>query len=291
MSPQALPTTEPDGLTSELQLLLPSSTRSEREALAVTAGLGWPELWAAWPPLLLTDAGLTPDEWQADALASEDPRVLMLCSRQAGKSTVAAALALREAVLTPRSLVLLLSPTLRQSGELFRDKLLSLWSALGSPLRRRPPTALTLELANGSRVVSLPENEAGIRGFSGVGLLVIDEAARVADSLYKAVRPMLAVSGGRLVALSTPFGQRGWFYEEWENGGPGWRRFRVRAQDCPRISPEFLEDERRALGDRWFNQEYMTSFEAVEGAFFDPAVIDAAFRPLGGEQFGSFFGE
>jgi hypothetical protein len=65
---------------------------------------------------------------------------------------------------------------------------------------------LTLELVNGSRIVSLPENESGIRGFSGVNLLVIDEAARVDDSLYRSVRPMLAVSGGRLVALSTPFG-------------------------------------------------------------------------------------
>ena len=71
-----------------------------------------------------------------------------------------------------------------------------------------------LEFANGSRVLSLPGTERTVRGFSEVSLLVIDEAARVDDGLYYAVRPMLAVSGGRLVALSTPYGKRGWFHDE-----------------------------------------------------------------------------
>src|SRR5262249_55613339 len=154
------------------------------------------------------------------------PRTLALCSRQSGKSTAAAALALHQALTRPGSLVLLLSPTLRQSGELFRDKLLRLYRALGRPVPPRRQTQTELELANGSRVLSLPENEEGVRGFSSVGLLVIDEASRVSDDLYFAVRPMLAVSGGRLVALSTPYGQRGWFYEEWDHGG-GWQRVRV----------------------------------------------------------------
>ena len=78
------------------------------------------------------------------------------------------------------------------------------FNALGRPLPVVAESALRLELANGSRVVSLPGDEKNIRGYSGVTLLVIDEAARVADELYYAVRPMLAVSQGRLVALSTP---------------------------------------------------------------------------------------
>ena len=71
---------------------------------------------------------------------------------------------------------------------------------------------LSIELETGSRIVSLPGREATIRGFSGVHLLVVDEAARVADELYQAVRPMLAVSGGRIVLLGTPFGKRGFFF-------------------------------------------------------------------------------
>jgi hypothetical protein len=231
--------------------------------------------WAR-PEALLTDAGLSPDPWQTALLrqTTTAAQTLILCSRQAGKSTVGAALALREALLVPGSLVLLLSPTLRQSGELFRDKVLRLYHALGRPVPATRLTALTLELANGSRVVSLPGEEGTVRGYSGVALLVIDEGSRVADGLYFAVRPMLAVSRGSLVALSTPYGQRGWFWQEWEGAG-AWERVMVKAHQCPRITPAFLAEERLALGERWYRQEYECSFEDVLGAVFGREVIAA----------------
>src|SRR5262249_59610271 len=116
----------------------------------------------------------------------------------------AAALALRTALLRPRSPVLLLSPSLRQSSELFR-KILDLFNALERPVAVRAESALRVEFANGSRILLLPGKESTVRGFSDVALLIIDEAARVPDALYYSVRPMLAVSQGRLVALPTPF--------------------------------------------------------------------------------------
>ena len=75
-----------------------------------------------------------------------------------------------------------------------------------------------MELENGSRIITLPGSEKTIRGFSGVGLLLVDEASRVADELYFAVRPILAVSGGSLMVLTTPYDKRGVFYEEWTGG-------------------------------------------------------------------------
>ena len=220
---------------------------------------------------------MLPDKWQADLLRTPAQRMLLLCSRQAGKSQTAAALALQAALLEP-SLVLLLSPTQRQSGELFRDKLMRLYVALGSPVPAVQQTALTLTLANGSRVISLPANEGGIRGYSGVALLVIDEAARVPDDLYRSVRPMLAVSQGRLVALSTPYGKRGWFYQEW-SGKNDWRRVKITAEQCPRITPAFLAEERRSMGERWFRQEHQVSFEATVDAVFASDDLAAAMRP------------
>jgi hypothetical protein len=227
---------------------------------------------------LLSDGGLAPDPWQAECLRSGAARQLLLCSRQAGKSQVAAGLALKTALLSAGSLVLLLSPTLRQSGELFRDKVLRLFNRLGRPVPTVQQSALTMELANGSRVISLPGEEGGIRGYSSVALLVIDEAARVNDALYHSVRPMLAISGGRLIAMSTPFGRRGWFHEEWTGPEP-WRRTKVTANQCPRISPEFLAEERRSIGDRWFDQEYFCEFLSAIGAVFSGRDIDAAFVP------------
>jgi hypothetical protein len=189
---------------------------------------------------------------------------------------VAGALALCEALIRPRSLILLLAQNQRASGELFRDKLLPLWRSLGRPLQDRPPTQLTLELANGSRVLSLPTSEGGIRCYSGVRLLVVDEAARVPDDFYRTVRPMLAVSNGRLICMSSPFGRRGFFYEEWISNHV-WERVQIKATDCPRISKEFLTEELEAIGERWFNQEYMCSFEDMIGAVFRAEDIDAAF--------------
>jgi hypothetical protein len=107
---------------------------------------------------------------------------------------------------------------------------------------------------------------------------VIDEAARVPDDLYRAVRPMLAVSNGRLVCLSTPYGKRGFFHDAWAKGGADWTRIEVPAHQVRRIRPEFLEEERRALGTSWFRQEYCCSFEALEGLVypdFARCVVDA----------------
>jgi hypothetical protein len=201
----------------------------------------------------------------------------MCVTRQGGKSLCAGALALREALLNPGALVLILSPTLRQSGEMYRAKVKRLFNRLGRPVPAVQETALTMELANGSRVVSLPENEEGIRGYSDVSLLIIDEAARVEDALYKSVRPMLAVSRGKLVCLSTPYGRRGWFYEEWHSARP-WHRVRVTAEECPRISPGFLAEEREALGEFWFSQEYQLEFRDTVEAFFRQCDIDRMFE-------------
>jgi hypothetical protein len=222
-------------------------------------------LWAD-PCRVLTAAGLAADPWQQRLLRAPPARALLLCSRQSGKSTVAAALALRTLLLEAPALVLVLSPVQRQSAELFR-KVLDLFGALRRPVAVAAESALRLELSNGSRVVALPGTEGTVRGYSGADLLIIDEAARVPDPLYCSVRPMLAVSGGSLVALSTPFGKRGWFYEEW-GGSNSWERVKVTAAECPRIPQEFLAEERLALGDRWYRQEYECSFEDTVAAVF-----------------------
>jgi hypothetical protein len=130
-------------------------------------------------------------------------------------------------------------------------------------------------LENGSRIEALPGTEKTIRGFSGVDLLILDEASRVADELYHAVRPMLAVSGGSLMMLSTPYGKRGVFFDEWSEG-VGWERYEVPATDVPRISSEFLVEERYALPERVFRQEYMCSFEETDDQIFSYEDVEAA---------------
>ncbi len=242
--------------------------------MGVVTGLGKDLALGLDPVLLARAVGISPDPWQIKLLRSTSPRILLNCCRQSGKSTMSALLAVHQTLHRPGSLVLLLSPTLRQSQELFR-KALSIYRVLGRPIPAEVENRLSLELENGSRVVSLPGKEQTIRGFSAVALLVCDEAARVPDELYYSVRPMLAVSGGRLIALSTPWGTRGWWYEAWRSAEP-WERFKVPATECPRISPAFLEEERRALGEWWYRQEYFCEFLDAETQAFRREDIERA---------------
>jgi len=186
---------------------------------------------------------------------------------------MSAAIALHRALYYPGSLILCLAPALRQSQELF-GKVAGFYRDLGRPVPPQGERKLSLELENGSRIVTLPGSEKTIRGFSGAALLIVDEAARVDDELYFAVRPMLAVSGGALM-LSTPYGKRGVFFEEW-TGGVGWERYEVPASQCPRISEEFLEEERQALPPWVYRQEYECSFEETEDQVFTIDMIDRA---------------
>jgi hypothetical protein len=227
------------------------------------------------PALIAADCGLMLDQWQADLMRSTAPRVLLLCARQTGKSTVSGLIALATAVLQPGALVLLVSPSQRQSGELFRVVLRNLHALPGAPTITAE-SALRLELANASRIVALPGDERTIRGFAGAALVVLDEASRIEDELIAAVRPMLATSQGRLIALSTPFGKRGFFFEAW-HGDPSWHRVKIAASDCPRISKEFLEEELRELGAQRFSEEYQLEFLDSSEAVFPTGIIDQAF--------------
>jgi hypothetical protein len=199
------------------------------------------------------------DPWQAKVLRWEGRQLILNCHRQAGKSTVTSLLAVHKAIYHPDSLILLVSPTQRQSSELFRK--CTEWL---NRLEHKPDlpedNKLSCALANGSRIVSLPSTEANVRGFSGPSLIIIDEAARVSDQLYFAIRPMLASSGGQLIQMSTPNGKIGFFWYTWDQG-IGWDRVMVSATESNRITPEFLEEERRTMGEYYFNQEYLCVFQ------------------------------
>ncbi len=219
--------------------------------------------------LMATRAGIMPDVWQSDLLRSNAKQMILNCSRQSGKSTISAVLAVHEAIYAHGSLTLLLAPSLRQSTELFR-KVKDIFVALQSPYTPQigEESNLRLELSNGSRIISLPGSEQTVRGFSSVGLLIVDEAAVCEDSLFYSIKPMLAISNGRIILLSTPRGKRGFFHDVWTNGETDWHRTRITAQECPRISAAWLENERKTIPDFWFKQEFLCQFvETIDSVF------------------------
>lgn len=223
--------------------------------------------WALEPATFAHEAlGLHLDPWQRDVLSSGSKRDLLNCSRQAGKSTVAAILGLHTSLYQPKSLTLLISPSQRQSSELFR-KVKELADALPKRPALTEDNALSWTIRNGGRVASLPGSQATVRGYSAPTLIIEDEAAWVEDDIHAAMRPMLAVSNGRMIAMSTPFGKRGHFWDLW-NQGDGWTKTKVPATDVPRISDEFLAQERRSMPAWRYEQEYLCTFRDADDAVF-----------------------
>jgi hypothetical protein len=226
--------------------------------------------------------GFEADATQSLVMNGRIPRGLLNCTRQWGKSTITAIMAVHRAYFKKGSLTIAVSPSGRQTGEFLR-KAKDFARKLGVKARGDGDNEISMLFPNGSRIVGLPGSEATVRGFSAVSLMLIDEAARVSDQLYKAVRPFLAVGGGDLWLMSTPFGKRGFFYEEWSREGR-WAKFNILGTECPRIPRAFLEEEKTSMGEQWFRQEYMCEFVDVGGSLFDRDVIERAFtnevRPL-----------
>ena len=193
--------------------------------------------------------------WQRQML--EETRDTLLCKgRQVGATEVAAALAIHTARRKAGSTSAIISPSQRQSSEVTVRARLGLW-ALGETLRQ--DSVSLLRLANGSRIVSLPGSARGIRGYAA-DLVVLDEASWVDEATFTAARPLTAATGGRLIIQSTPGAPVGPFYELATNVPDGWAFLKVRSDEVPTISPDFLERERREMAPDLYAQEYEAEF-------------------------------
>jgi hypothetical protein len=229
-------------------------------------------LYAADPVIWAREIlGYHPDPWQADLLRSRSRKIILNCSRQSGKSTTCAALGLHESIYRRPSFGLVIAPSQDQSAELMM-KFDEFRSAVELPSDYlSTDTKLAVKFANGNRFVARPGSEKTARSFSAVTLLLEDEAARVSDALYNSVRPMLAVSNGRHILMSTPFGKLNHFFKIWDKERDMWQWFEIPAEQCPRISREFLEEERRT--NPWFEQEYHCKFLDDEFTVFTEELL------------------
>ena len=229
--------------------------------------------------------GLQTDLWQREVLRRvppykvepKAPRNIICCtSRQVGKSTVISVKAANKACYTPKSLVIVTAPVERQSKELFKKIMECVKLTPGAPKIVRD-SATEMEFANGSRVVCLPGKAEFIAGFSAPAMVIIDEACYAKDNLFYTVKPMLAVSKGELILISTPFVCQGFFYKTWTEDDPDWRKFEVKAFDVGRLDAEFLAKERRKMGDWWFNSQYMCKFQQPEDSVCTEEMINNIF--------------
>jgi len=221
--------------------------------------------------------GYHPDPWQAKLLRSRSNKIILNCSRQSGKSTTCAALGLHESIYRRPSFGLVIAPSQDQSAELML-KFDEFRGAVELPSDYlSTDTKLAVRFSNGNRFIARPGSEKSSRSFSAVTLLLEDEAARVPDPLYSSVRPMLAVSNGRHILMSTPFGKQNHFFKIWDEQRDIWEWYEIPAEMCPRISKQFLEEEKRI--NLWFEQEYHCAFLDAEGSVFSSDLFKSLANP------------
>ena len=219
--------------------------------------------------------GIRPYPWQVAALRSTDQREAWVCARQTGKSTTAALLATHRLIYgLPGSTIVAVSVGQRQSTALVAQAK-EFYRRIGAPLGALSDREGSMTVENGSRLVSLPgggEGGASLRGLSA-HLLLVDEASRVPDSVYAAIRPFLAVTAGRILALSTPWTEQGWYAAAALGRDPGWTVRRVHAEEV--LDPGFLAAEKASMIRTDFEREYGLSFSATTSSLWSTENWDA----------------
>ena len=165
--------------------------------------------------------------WQAEVLSDESTRICIDGARQGGKSTLMSAIVCHCAKYRPHSLAVILAPTLMQAGEdmmkikqfIARDK------RYPKLLRSGAQEIATIK---GSRILVLTASDDAARGFSNPDIILFDEASRIPDDVFEAVRPMITNNPrARIYEISTPNGKKGFFYDHFSS--PRWSRYLVRS--------------------------------------------------------------
>jgi len=214
--------------------------------------------------------GEEPFEYQRGFMDHDSSRKAAVCGRRIGKSTMAAWLALWYAITHADAEILITAKAQRQSMELFNEvkRKIRKSDIDESQWGITRDTRTEINFDNGSRILCLPVGTDGsnIRGY-GTDLLIVDEAAFIADDIFQQVlSPMLAVGDSEFILLSTPFGKKGFLYERFRDDK--WHTLQIATWANPMIDDEFIEEQEKNLTPIQFRQEIKGEFVESADSFF-----------------------
>lgn len=230
-------------------------------------------MWTTQDPVMFAEKklGIELDEWQRAYIRTAG-NTAVRAGRQSGKSFAESLRAALFALLNPNTQTLIIGAVDRQSCELF-EKVKSHIITLARHQIKGKPTMHKLELRNGSKILAHPAGRTGygLRNYT-IHKLVVDEAHYVPDEVFVAVLPMLATTGGTIDVLSTPRGNDGFFYDCFN--ADDFTTFHTKSEDCPRISKDFLSQEKKRMTKLQFAQEYEAEFLDSLQQFFPRHLLD-----------------
>jgi len=230
------------------------------------------------------------DEWQEEVL-NYDGDLLLNTGRQVGKTTIFSIKAAEYMIHHPKARIVVVSLTEDQAKliiVMILDYLEKNHKMKIVTKGKNKKTSKRIWLKNGANVISRPVGNTGdaVRGFTG-DVLIVDEASRMPEMMWKAAKPTLLTTGGQIWMCSTPFGKQGYFYECWENKSDRWKVFHVNSvdvmtnraitsdwtQELKEKQLMFLNQEKEDMTELEFGQEYLGEFADDLRQWFDDDLI------------------
>jgi len=220
---------------------------------------------------------------------------LFLTGRRSGKSRTAAIIGAYEACLAGHEqklatgeigVVAIVSPTRIQS-RIVKQYLRSLYDAplLGAEIVRQDRDGF--QLRSGIRVDVLTGSFRVVRGHTLVAAIVdeaaffgVDELSRVKSDteLVRALRPGLATSGGKLIAISSPYAKKGWCYKShqlyWGNEAGTVLVWNCASRVMNPALPQSVVDEALAEDLQAAKSEWLGEFREDVAEFLPRALIE-----------------
>jgi hypothetical protein len=221
--------------------------------------------------------GWIPDAVQAEVLRTKRRRVLLNWGRQCGKTILAAAKTVHVAAGVPNALCIWVSAQKEHTAEAFLhiDRFLA---HMGCRTKSQPGKERARVLVdNGSRILGIAARDMAVRSYTA-DFVVIDEASQVKPGVYDAITPVLAIRNGAMWVLGTPRGKRGTFWDIAAKADANeWLKSTRPTAACGRVSPEFLESERKLKGDAVMRREYGCEFLDDGTTLLVPEKVDSLF--------------
>lgn len=161
------------------------------------------------------------------------------------------------------------APTYKAAKEIAWDMLIG--CVPREYIRKTNETSLTIELINGSTIsLKGAEKPDNLRGRS-LDFVVLDEFADMRpEAWFEVLRPSLSDRQGSAMFIGTPKG-RNHFYDLWTRGAdkePNWSSYQFTTIDGGNVSESEIEQAKRDLDERTFNQEYQAQFVNYSGIIY-----------------------
>jgi len=226
----------------------------------------------------------TLDDWQKDYIFNTHPNenVFLLCGRQVGKTTAMSIRAVELCInhYKKGEFVLINSITEKQAYHMLAKALAYAQAKYSKFIMKGKdrPTMHRILFKNGTGILCYAAGETGegLRGFT-IKKLMPDEGARMSEEYFIATLPMLSVIDGSIDIASTPAGklhkdgQEKYFYKCSKD--KKFKKFYVSAEDCPRHSKEFLEEQKERMTKLAYAQEFLAVFTDELKRLFEDDLI------------------